>query len=191
MADTLLPFLLFPAVGALIGALTNQLAIRMLFRPYKPVFLGRWKLPLTPGVIPSQRETIATNIAATFEANLLSGQDLHAMLTGPKARRAIENKIDEMLADLGPFANFAKGFKPTIVNKIVSSIEELATNAIQQGGDLNLRQKIEERINTMDIRALEDLILGFSSRQFRYITWFGGLIGAVIGLIQAAMTLML
>lgn len=191
MTDTLLPFLLFPAVGALIGALTNQLAIRMLFRPYEPVYIGSWKVPLTPGVIPSQRETIAANIASTFEANLLSGKELHAILTGDRTRAAIEAKVDAMLADLGPFASLAKSFKPKIVNKIVEGIEDLATEAIQQGGQLNLRQKLEDRINAMDIRTLEDLILGFSRQQFRYITWFGGLIGALIGLVQAGISVVL
>ncbi|MDP7742500.1 MAG: DUF445 family protein, partial [Lentisphaeria bacterium] len=42
-------FILFPIVGAIIGALTNQIAIKMLFRPYRPIMIGSLTLPLTPG----------------------------------------------------------------------------------------------------------------------------------------------
>jgi uncharacterized membrane protein YheB (UPF0754 family) len=184
-------FLFFPAIGALIGAVTNHLAIKMLFRPYKPIFLGKWRLPLTPGVIPMQRETIAKNIAETFETNLLSGNDIHQILTGEKARQAVADKVDSLFAQFGPLANMFASAKPMIVGKIIVAIEEMSTEAVSSGGSLNIGQKIESRINAMPVEKLEDLVLGFSKQQFRYITWFGGLLGALIGLIQAALTLVL
>lgn len=42
-------------VGALIGYCTNYIAIKMLFRPRKPVFVFGKKLPFTPGVIPKNQ----------------------------------------------------------------------------------------------------------------------------------------
>ena len=39
----------------------------------------------------------------------------------------------------------------------------------------------------METARLEELIMGFSKKQFRYITLFGGLIGALIGIIQAVL----
>ena len=47
--------LLLPLIGAAIGALTNQVAIRMLFRPYAPVRVFGRRLWFTPGVIPSRQ----------------------------------------------------------------------------------------------------------------------------------------
>jgi uncharacterized membrane protein YheB (UPF0754 family) len=184
-------FILFPAIGALIGAVTNHLAIKMLFRPYKPIFLGKWRLPLTPGVIPMQRETIAKNIAETFENNLLSGNDIHQMLTGEKARQAVTEKVDNLFAQFGPLASMFSSAKPMIVGKILSAVEEMSIQAVSSGGSLNIGQKIEARINAMPVEKLEDLVLGFSRQQFRYITWFGGLLGALIGLVQAGLTLVL
>jgi uncharacterized membrane protein YheB (UPF0754 family) len=35
------------------------------------------------------------------------------------------------------------------------------------------------------VAQLEDLVLGFSRRQFRAITWFGVLLGGLIGIVQA------
>ncbi len=185
------PFVIFPLVGAVIGALTNQIAIKMLFRPYKPVMIGTWRLPLTPGVIPGQRHVIAKNIAETFETNLLSGGEIHALLTGDKARVAVSAKVDAMFASFGPLAAMFAGAKPTIVGKVLEAIEQMATDAIAHGGDLNIGQKIEARINAMPVEKLEELVLGFSRQQFRYITWFGGLIGGLIGLAQAGVSLCL
>lgn len=186
-----MPFVIFPPVGALIGALTNQIAIKMLFRPYKPWTIGSWRVPLTPGVIPQQREVIAKNMAETFEANLLSGQEIHSLITGERVQKALDAKVDEFMQSLGPLAMMAAPMKGEIVRKILEGIEEVATDAIQSGGDLHIAQKIEDKINAMDIQTLEELVLGFSQKQFRYITLFGGILGALIGLVQAGVSLYL
>ena len=179
-------FILFPLVGAAIGAFTNELAIRMLFRPYKAWHIGGVRVPLTPGVIPSQRETIAANIAETFEKHLLSGEEIHTAITSEKSRTIIDEKIDETLKTLGPLALMAAPFKPKIVEKIVSGISDVAEKAIANG-DLDIRKRIEDKINEMPISTLEELIIGFSRKQFRHITVFGGILGAAIGLVQACL----
>lgn len=181
------PFLLFPLIGAVIGAVTNQIAIKMLFHPYEPWHIGKWRVPLTPGLIPQQRKQIAHNIATTFDANLLSGDDIHEVLTSNTAHHALDAKVDEIILGLGPFAAMAKPFKPKIVDSILEGLEDFVTEAIADGGQLNIRQRIEDRINAMETARLEELIMGFSKKQFRYITLFGGLLGGLIGLIQAAL----
>lgn len=184
-----LNFILFPVVGALIGALTNQVAIKMLFRPYRAWYLGSWKVPFTPGVIPAQRATIARNIAQTFESKLLSGQEIHEFMTGDRARQIMEGRVDELLKGLGPLAAMATGLRGMIVEKLLAGVEELASDAIRPDGQLNIGERIESRINAMEISTLEELILGFSREQFRHITFFGGVLGGLIGLVQATLDL--
>ena len=46
-------------LGALIGYVTNYIAVRMLFRPYRAVKIGSRTLPFTPGVIPKNKQRIA------------------------------------------------------------------------------------------------------------------------------------
>jgi len=183
-----IPFVVFPPVGALIGALTNQIAIKMLFRPHQPWHIGKWRVPLTPGVIPQQRHVIAKNMANSFEANLLSGQEIRNLITGDKVQKALERKVDEFMDGLGPLVRMAAPMKGDIMKKILQGIEEVASDAIQQGGDLHMSEKIEAKIDAMDIEKLEDLVLGFSQKQFHYITLFGGLLGAIIGLVQAGLS---
>jgi len=177
-------FILFPIVGAIIGAFTNELAIRMLFRPYKPWYIGKMKVPLTPGVIPAQRKTIAANIAETFEKHLLSSDEIHTALTSEQSKQIINEKIDETLKTLGPLAMMATPFKPKIVDKLINGMSSVAEQAIENG-DLDIRKKIEDKINEMPLETLEELVLGFSRKQFKHITIFGGILGAVIGVVQA------
>lgn len=184
-------YLLFPLVGAVIGALTNHLAIKMLFRPYRPVVVAGVRLPLTPGVIPRERHTIARNIAETFETQLFSGEEIHRVLTGERTHAVVEQKVDELLAGLGPFASMAQGMKPQVVAKVLAAVEEMADEAIRSGGELDIGQRIEQKIDAMELARLEALVLGFSDRHFRHITWFGGLLGALIGLAQAGLSQLL
>ncbi|MEA2013302.1 MAG: DUF445 family protein [Verrucomicrobiota bacterium] len=179
-------FIIFPLVGCIIGALTNEIAIKMLFRPYKKWTLFGIKIPFTPGVIPSQRKIIGKNIAETFEANLLSGEEIHAIITGEKTKRLLEDKIEEFSKEsLGAMAGLFTPLKPKIADKILEAIEEIADKAIAHGGELHIAKKIEAKIDNMHIAELEELILGFSRKQFRHITFFGGIIGILIGLAQA------
>jgi uncharacterized membrane protein YheB (UPF0754 family) len=180
-------FIIFPLVGAIIGAFTNELAIRMLFRPYNPWYIFKIRIPMTPGVIPAQRKQIASNIAETFEKHLLSSNEIHEALTSEKSNAIINEKIDETLKSLGPLAMMAIPFKSKIVDKLITGMSAVAEQAINSG-DLDIRKKIEDKINEMPLETLEELILGFSRKQFKHITIFGGILGAAIGLVQALLS---
>jgi uncharacterized membrane protein YheB (UPF0754 family) len=68
-----------PLVGGVIGYFTNDLAIKMLFRPYRPIqVLGR-RLPFTPGLIPSNQGRLAQRIADTIMGSLLTPEELQKL----------------------------------------------------------------------------------------------------------------
>lgn len=66
-----------PLVGGIIGYFTNDIAIRMLFRPYTAVYLWGRKLPFTPGLIPGNQERLAKRISDTIMGSLLTPEELH------------------------------------------------------------------------------------------------------------------
>lgn len=68
-----------PIAGAIIGYFTNDLAINMLFRPYKPVFLLKKQLPFTPGLIPRNQERLAKRVSDTIMGSLLTPEELHKL----------------------------------------------------------------------------------------------------------------
>ena len=41
-----------PVIGAVIGYFTNYIAVKMLFRPLKPIKIKNYTLPFTPGTYP-------------------------------------------------------------------------------------------------------------------------------------------
>lgn len=59
-------------VGAAIGAVTNHLAIKMLFRPHEAKYIGSWRIPFTPGLIPKRRDELARQLGNTVIQHLLT-----------------------------------------------------------------------------------------------------------------------
>jgi len=80
-----------PIAGGVIGYFTNDVAIKMLFRPYRPIYLGKRRLPFTPGLIPSNQERLAKRISDTIMGSLLTPEELQKL-----ARRLL--RTDRMQA---------------------------------------------------------------------------------------------
>ena len=65
-----------PILGGLIGYYTNDIAIKMLFRPYKVLYIFGRKVPFTPGLIPSNQERLGQNIANAIMKSLLTPEEM-------------------------------------------------------------------------------------------------------------------
>ena len=76
-----------PCVGGVIGYFTNDLAIKMLFRPYRPYYLFKRRLPLTPGLIPSNQGRLARRVADTIMGSLLTPEEIEKL-----ARRLLQTE---------------------------------------------------------------------------------------------------
>ncbi|MCL7747020.1 DUF445 domain-containing protein [Halalkalibacter alkaliphilus] len=63
-------------IGAVIGGLTNSLAIKMLFRPYKEVRIRSWRVPFTPGLIPKRHDELAKQLGKMVVDYLLTAEGL-------------------------------------------------------------------------------------------------------------------
>jgi uncharacterized membrane protein YheB (UPF0754 family) len=74
-----------PLIGAAIGYFTNDIAIRMLFRPYKAKYIGSWRIPLTPGVIPRNQARLAQRVADSITGSLLTPEAIEQI-----ARRLLQ-----------------------------------------------------------------------------------------------------
>jgi uncharacterized membrane protein YheB (UPF0754 family) len=76
-----------PVAGAIIGYFTNDIAIKMLFRPYKAIYIGERRLPFTPGLIPANQERLAKRISDTIMGALLTPEEIQNL-----ARRLLETE---------------------------------------------------------------------------------------------------
>ncbi len=74
-------------MGAIIGYFTNDIAIKMLFRPYRAWYIGDRRLPFTPGLIPRNQERLAKRISDTIMGSLLTPEELQNL-----ARRLLQTE---------------------------------------------------------------------------------------------------
>ncbi len=109
MADlhTYLPYLLPPFLGAVIGYVTNYVAIRMLFRPLRPWRLFGIRVPLTPGIIPAKRGELAAKMGEMVGDHLLTAGDVGQAFARESIQRelrlAVTDKLGHLLdRQLGP-----------------------------------------------------------------------------------------
>ena len=77
----LLQILAGPVIGAVIGYITNDIAIRMLFRPHKAVYLGSWRLPFTPGIVPRRKDQLAAILGSAIVEKFFNADDLEVVFT--------------------------------------------------------------------------------------------------------------
>lgn len=181
-------------LGAVIGYVTNYLAIRALFRPRKPIRLLGWTLPLTPGVIPSRRKEIADAIARVIDEELVTEERIQARI-----EKALDRQLDRALNPSTLFPNllgralnrlFEAGFadlKPNLKRNIRRPLSKRITRLVRthlDAGEIARRQ-----INEMDLEKLEELIVRITRRELRWICWLGAVVGALIGLLQATIIL--
>ncbi|WP_394274352.1 DUF445 domain-containing protein [Staphylococcus hyicus] len=84
-------------IGAIIGGVTNMIAIKMLFHPFRPYyFLGK-RLPFTPGLIPKRREEIATKIGGVVEEHLLTEALIREKLESQTMHETIKETVKQYI----------------------------------------------------------------------------------------------
>ena len=90
-------FLVTPVVAGIIGYVTNALAIKMLFRPYRAVYIGRFHVPFTPGIIPSQRKRLAAAIGRVISSELLNSEIMEDALLSDELVTGLKEAFLSML----------------------------------------------------------------------------------------------
>ncbi|HTL88845.1 MAG TPA: DUF445 family protein, partial [Leptolyngbya sp.] len=83
--STLWLFVAPPVIGGVIGYFTNDIAIKMLFRPYRALYIGKQQIPFTPGLIPRNQERLAKRVSDTIMGSLLTPEELQNL-----ARRLLQ-----------------------------------------------------------------------------------------------------
>lgn len=89
-----LQYIVAPLMGGVIGYITNDIAIRMLFRPHKGKYIFGMKLPFTPGIIPKEKGRIAKAIGGAISENLMSKDVLEKNLLSEEMLTKIRKAID-------------------------------------------------------------------------------------------------
>ncbi len=97
---TLLSSLAHPCIGAFIGYLTNKVAIRMLFRPLRPWYIFGFRVPMTPGIIPSKRHELAINIGEMVGRHLLTSKDIGTAISEEPFQENLSILVDRKVQEI-------------------------------------------------------------------------------------------
>lgn len=87
-------------IGALIGGVTNVIAVKMLFHPFKTYYIFNKRVPFTPGLIPKRRAEIADKIGQVIEEHLLTESMIQSKLNAAATRTAIEEVVQKQIEKL-------------------------------------------------------------------------------------------
>src|SRR6056297_3098392 len=88
-------WILPPILGAIIGYITNDIAIKMLFRPLKAKYIGPIKLPFTPGIIPRQRDKLAESIGLMVSRELITEDAIRRQISSPVFKETLRMRVRE------------------------------------------------------------------------------------------------
>lgn len=163
-----LTFIISPLVGAAIGWITNDLAIKMIFRPLEPKYIGKWKLPFTPGLIPKEKKRIAHAIGQTantlvntdtMRKNLLSTE----MMT--KIEQAADNFILKQRQNHENLQDFLSNLvSPNTLNNLINNGKDTISKVVKDKlNDSIFSQQIADNIVKNVIENSKGLIAGIVS----------------------------
>lgn len=88
-----------PVIGAVIGYFTNYIAVKMLFRPLKPVKIGKYQLPFTPGMIPKGKDRLGKAIGEAVGGTLLSEDVLAKTLLSEDTKNKIKEEVQKFMLE--------------------------------------------------------------------------------------------
>lgn len=192
--------ILFPILGAAIGYGTNYLAVRMLFRPRKPIALPGLTLQ---GLIPRRRGEIAERVGKIVAEQLVDKEKIRAAIDNPAMLGTIRSEIEARVAEFLE-VQFAKlpimiravvpdelseDIRKAVVNEILRTLPKIIERVADQVEDqVDVQTMVRERIEDLDLETLENMVLAIARQELRAIEVLGGVIGFVVGLLQAAAT---
>lgn len=134
-------------IGAFIGGMTNLLAIKMLFRPYNPIYIGKWKLPFTPGLIPKRRQELAEQLGRLVMEHLLTADSVKRRLMNSAFQEEITHWVikqaNEQLQSEQTLQQLAVTFgvddlKSLTNSKLENWIEEKYDELLEEYGEKEL-----------------------------------------------------
>lgn len=201
MNQIIIKLFLIVGIGAMIGWITNYIAIKMLFRPYKEMNFLFFKIQ---GLIPKRRSEIAISIADTVQKELISLKDITSSLNADELEEKIGTVIDKILEEkleseiTKKFPMLAMFLSDEIINKIKSMIKtsilenketiiNMFTSYLEEKVDF--KKIIIENVEAFSLEKLEEITYSLAKKELKHIEVIGAILGGIIGIFQFAISL--
>lgn len=148
--DIITTIIFMIVIGAVIGGFTNHLAIKMLFRPYHPVYIGKWRVPFTPGIIPKRRDELASQLGIMVVNHLLTPDSIQKKFMNDSFQGEMTKLVQQEL------------------EKILSSNESL-NELMQRLGFPNGQEQLEEKLEIFLEKKYDQLLAKYRDQPIKAI----------------------
>ncbi|RLI76913.1 DUF445 domain-containing protein [Archaeoglobales archaeon] len=176
-------FLLPPIVGALVGFVTNVIAVELLFHPKKPIRILNFKLQ---GLVPARSKEIIERFMDSL-SEILNEKDFEFVIDRAVTRsyrESIKNRAHNgLFSFLERYTSISKKIDEWIESNLVSYIKDMVTKNISRNVDI--KEFVMKKAEEISDEQIEDLFKKFAKKELRFIEVSGALIGFIIGSMQS------
>lgn len=198
MSSYLLLFFTIPVITGLIGWFTNWAAVKMIFYPQE--FIGVWRIGWQ-GVLPRNALGFAKTVAVTMTGSLLSSRDLLEKVDPKEVEQAIDEQfgahgeqfVREAAEEFQPGAwdALAPPMRTMVIDQIKAETKSVTADIISRIRDesdeiLDLKALVTNELSGHNTAKLVRLFQEIGGRELRFIEYYGGVFGLLIGLVQVA-----
>ena len=182
-------YVIAPLLGGVIGYITNDIAIRMLFRPHKAKYVMGVHIPFTPGIIPKEKGRIADAIGGVISENLMNKEVLQRYLLSDDMVKKVRSAVEEFISTQQHNGETVREFlchylteeEVATISRKVS--ESLTKQTYQKLADSSVGEKVAHIVvnhvaEKLSVNGAQELLAGLGSAM-------GGLGGMAAGLFGA------
>ena len=187
---------LLPFIAALIGWLTNFLAVKMLFHPRETKNVAGLKFQ---GVFPKRQKQLAHKLGSLVAEELISSDEITHRIrmgaTSEEAMDALEKKIEktirEKLVKAFPMLSMflsdemvekvTKLFRIELKDFLKDSVDEMSSKI---ENELNVKELVSQKVEAFSSQKVESLMVNLMKKEFKFIELVGALLGFAIGCAQ-------
>ncbi len=188
-----------PLIGAIIGWLTNYIAIKMLFYPRNEIKIFFFSLQ---GIFPKRQLAFAQKLGQVVSTELVSAQEVTAHLKEKATSEAVLDhiamRLEEGIASRMPRAfpmlamfmsnDMTEKIKVALLEQISSLNEELIDKLSGElEEELDVQRIVEEKVAAFSSDKREAILFSIMRREFKFVEMVGAVLGFIIGLMQIFM----
>lgn len=197
---------LLPAIGTLDGVVNNYMGIQMIFRPLQPRrYLGLFRYQ---GLFPARQAEISRDYGAMMAAEVLTPTVLAEQIAHSPANQALadivydvlDRRVGAQLVLFGPMLDIeaTPELRARAVHNAMSALGAGADRVLPDLSDyppvvaylerrLEIAHTIETKLAEMSKVEFETILRGIFEEDEKTLIGVGGVIGAAIGTLQAAL----
>ena len=172
-------YILAPLVGGVIGYVTNDIAIRMLFRPHTAKHIMGWRVPFTPGIIPKEKGRIAEAVGTAISDNLMSQEVLEKYLLSDHMVNRVRTSIEDFIAK-------QKGNSETVAQFLEHYLSRKEVAALADNVKEDLTRQMHDKLSSPELgRQVAKAAMAYIAEKMNakgaedILSEIGGLIGGL------------